>query len=768
MCRNQMIDSLAVCWRSEAPVNMSGLLRWTLALLLLVALPATIHAQAGLTVFPPNGTFSGVGGTLDFQVTAPAGTAWTAVSSEGWLTVVAGSSGSGSGTVRLSAETNETNLSRTARLTVGTFVVYLVQDPLFAVIRFLPDAIAVPASGAQRSITVIVEPPNLAWQANSNVDWITVITGRDVGAGQVNFVVAANSSPATRVGEITVVGRSLTVTQTGSLASFTLSPAAANQPFSGGSGQVTVTAQPEDARWGAFSLSPWIRVSGNQFTGSGVVSYTADANPLGDIRQGSIRIADKLFTITQAANPDPATPTDPTAPSTTFRLSSGVVNLTSVVGSTLEISQSLGILSTGDNLNFTVEVEGAPWLRARRTSGVTPDNIIFTANPTGLAVGTYFGTIRLRSTSNTAVVELPARLRINLEPGTAPQPDFRPGGLFFSRVVGQPIPEPRAVQVGSAGQSLSTTLTLSVPVPWLQIASTSDPSGTRVIAVIRNVNMLPGLYETDILVSSPNNLFSSFRIPVSYRVQLAPMSKPSISSAGIVHAASFEEGIAGNTWISIFGTDLAKSTRTWTSADFSGGNLPLSLDGVEVTVGGVKAAISYVSPSQLNILAPAATSLGRKEIVVTVDGVSSESAVGYYSEVLPAFFTFGPMSGKYAAALHLDSAPVGPADLFASGTPARPAKPGEVIQVFGSGFGLTNPPADPTKLLTTPATLIDFLGLEIQVGGKVATVGFAGLSGTGLNQFNITVPALAAGDHEIVARIGNATTRTGVFLRVQP
>ncbi len=347
-------------------------------------------------------------------------------------------------------------------------------------------------------------------------------------------------------------------------------------------------------------------------------------------------------------------------------------------------------------------------------------------------------------------------------------PALRPAGLFFSRVVGQPVPESRSVQVGSEGESLGLTLTTSIPVPWLQIASTSDLSGTRVIAVIKSVNMLPGLYETEIVASSPSNRFATFRIPVSYRVQMAPMGKPSISSGGIVHAASFEEGMATNTWISIFGTDLAKSTRTWTAADFVGGALPQNLDGVEVAVGGVKAAISFVSPSQLNILAPAASAMGRKEIVVSVDGVPSESAVAYFTEVLPAFFTFGPMNGKYAAALHLDSAPVGPVDLFASGTPARPAKPGEIIQVFGSGFGLTNPPADPSRLLTTPAALIDFGDLEIRIGGQVASVGFAGLSGTGLNQFNVTIPALAAGDHEIVAYIGGAATRTGVFINVKP
>ncbi len=767
MCRTLVIDSYSTGRRAVASSLCGGLLRWILALTMMVASPLA-PGQAGLTVSPPNGTFSGVGGTLDFAVNAPAGTPWTATSNADWLTVVSGGSGTGPGTIRVTAETNETNLSRDARLSVGGFTVFLVQDPLFAVIRFLPDAITVPATGAQRSITVVVEPPNLAWQATTNVDWLTVITGRDVGSGQVNFVAAANTTNFDRVGEIQVLGRALTVTQPGSSASFTIAPASATVLFNGGGGQIAVTTQPEDTKWGAFALNPWISVLGNSFTGNAVVTYTVEQNPLGQPRQGGIRIADKLFTITQDANPDPLDPIDPTVPTSTFRLSSGVVRFSAIEGSTTEVSQSLGILSTDENVSFAVEVEGAPWLRARRTTGTTPDNIVFSADPTGLQEGRYFGTIRLRSTSNTAVLEIPAQLQVNPPPGTPPRPALRPSGLFFSRIVGQPVPESRSVRVGSDGQNLTVTLSTSLPVPWLQIASASDFSGTRVIAVIRNVNMLPGLYETEIIASSPNNLFTTVRIPVSYRVQMAPMGKPFISSAGIVHAASFEEGIATNTWISIFGTDLAKTTRTWSAADFQAGALPLSLDGVEVAVGGVKAAIAYVSPTQLNILAPKTDATGRKEIVVTVDGVPSDSGVVYFTDVLPAFFTFGPMSGKYAAALHLDAAPVGPADLFATGTPARPAKPGAVIQVFGSGFGLTNPPADPTRLLSSPASLIDFGDLQIRIGGQVATVGFAGLSGTGLNQFNVTVPTLAAGDHEIVATIGGLTTRTGVFIHVQP
>ena len=47
-------------------------------------------------------------------------------------------------------------------------------------------------------------------------------------------------------------------------------------------------------------------------------------------------------------------------------------------------------------------------------------------------------------------------------------------------------------------------------------------------------------------------------------------------------------------------------------------------------------------------------------------------------------------------------------------------------------------------------------------------MGFAGLSGAGLDQFNVTVPSLPLGDHEIVAELDGVFTRTGVFVRVEP
>lgn len=731
----------------------------TALLILTVAFQAA--AQSDFIISPPNGTFTGVGGTITVNVSAPAGTAWTSSSNAAWLHATG--SGNGAGAVQIQAEANDTNEARTAQVQIGSAVFYAVQEPLFAVIQFLPDRITMAATGGSRNITVLVQPANLRWQATSNASWITVITPPDVGSGTLGIAIATNTGAAPRTGTVSILGNSLTVVQAaGTSATFSLSSSAISLPQEGGAGTVSVTVNPETTAWAAVSGAPWIVASPPQLTGSGDVNFTVEANPSGNARQGVIRLGSAIFTISQAANPDGGG----TTPGSTFSLSSGIVTFTVPEGSTTEVSQSLAIGSTGEPLSFSIEVSGATWLRARTTTGTTPTNVLFTANPTGLTRGTLLGTIRIRSTSNSAVVELPARIRVTPPAGTPEAAPVSPRSLYFSRVSGEALPPAQIVTVGRPGDLLTASLSVPASANWLQAVAVTGPEGTTITASLRNLNYLPGLYETAISVSSPSNQFQTFEIPVAYRVQLAPMGNPYISSGGIVNGASFEQGAAVNTWLSIFGTNLAKTTRAWRTGDFSGGLLPTRLDGVEVTIGGKKAAIAYISPGQINLLPQSGVPMGGADVVVSVDGVMSEPAKVYLTPVLPAFFTFGPMNGKYAAALHLDNSPVGPVGLFTTAPISRPAKPGDVIQVFATGFGATNPPVDPSRLFQGAAPLVDRDLLRITIGGVPATVGFAGLSGTGLNQFNVTVPSLPTGDHEIVAELDGVFTRTGVFVSV--
>src|SRR5271157_4156958 len=79
---------------------------------------------------------------------------------------------------------------------------------------------------------------------------------------------------------------------------------------------------------------------------------------------------------------------------------------------------------------------------------------------------------------------------------------------------------------------------------------------------------------------------------------------------GISNNASGAAAIESGSWVSIYGSGLAATTRNWQASDFSGNNLPTTLDGVSVQINGKKAAICYVSPGQLNVQAPTDTASG--------------------------------------------------------------------------------------------------------------------------------------------------------------
>lgn len=104
--------------------------------------------------------------------------------------------------------------------------------------------------------------------------------------------------------------------------------------------------------------------------------------------------------------------------------------------------------------------------------------------------------------------------------------------------------------------------------------------------------------------------------------------------------------IAPNTWVSIYGTSLAKAgnPRIWQSADFVSGQMPTQLDGVSVTVNGKPAYVYYISPVQLNILTPPDALTGSVSVVVTSNGVSSAPCLVLTQPESPSFlFNGGPV-----------------------------------------------------------------------------------------------------------------------------
>jgi uncharacterized protein (TIGR03437 family) len=246
-----------------------------------------------------------------------------------------------------------------------------------------------------------------------------------------------------------------------------------------------------------------------------------------------------------------------------------------------------------------------------------------------------------------------------------------------------------------------------------------------------------------------------------------------ITITKVENAASYAPGIESGSWVSIIGTGLAPDTRIWQASDFVGlGNgLPLSLDGVSVTIDGKSAAVYYISPTQLNVQAPTDSSLGTVSVVVK-NGSVTASGTATLQTYAPAFFPLTAPANPtgppvYAAAVHLDGAIVVPAGFYGAGVTTRPATPGETVEIYGTGFGPTNPAAPAGQTVSGAPPLTNPAQLQIRIGGVLATVTYAGLVAVGEYQFNVVIPALPNGDQSIVATIGGLTSQTGISIPIQ-
>ncbi len=278
----------------------------------------------------------------------------------------------------------------------------------------------------------------------------------------------------------------------------------------------------------------------------------------------------------------------------------------------------------------------------------------------------------------------------------------------------------------------------------------------------------PGAIELTFLTNeggpARNAVLTIAGLDVPLAQQGADASGPVIDS--VVNGASFSSGVAGASWITIGGWNFSAATRIWMDADFNGDALPTSLDGVSVTVNGAPAYVFFISPKQLNVLVDQSLRIGQPaEVVVSTPAGNSNVYRAVALPADPALFQFDPEGRRYAAAVHADGTFLGKPGLF-SGLTTRPASAGDVVLFFGTGFGETNPPTPSGSLVERPAPLAR--PVFVQIGGRPARVLFAGLTASGLYQFNIEIPAgLAPGDHLLELYLDALPIQAGAHITVE-
>jgi uncharacterized protein (TIGR03437 family) len=264
-----------------------------------------------------------------------------------------------------------------------------------------------------------------------------------------------------------------------------------------------------------------------------------------------------------------------------------------------------------------------------------------------------------------------------------------------------------------------------------------------------------------------NGLYGPSTSQYTQVIQGGGAAGPGIAANGVVNGASFQTGIAADSWVTILGTNLAPTTDNWGNSVING-TLPTTLDGVSVTMDGKPTYISYISSGQLNVLAPDLSPGPVTVTVTTPNGAASVSTVtaSLYGLYGPAFFLW---PGNQAVATRTDFSPAAKSGSIA-GAVTVPAKPGDIIILWGTGFGPTNPAAPVGVVvplgqiyttLTTPTVTID------NVPAMVLSAALAPGS-AGLYQIAIQVPnTLTNGDWPIQASIGGVSSPSNVLLTVQ-
>jgi len=220
-------------------------------------------------------------------------------------------------------------------------------------------------------------------------------------------------------------------------------------------------------------------------------------------------------------------------------------------------------------------------------------------------------------------------------------------------------------------------------------------------------------------------------------------NKPAVGA--VVNGAGFAANlpVAPGSIASVFGSSLSEFTGSAT-------RLPLNIALKHVSVSfdfpeddlSIPGRLFFASDGQLNVQIPWELA-GRNFVIMKtrIEDSVSETVTVNLADTSPGLFEFSLDGRQVLVATHADGSVI---------TPQNPARPGETIVVYGTGFG----PVDREQQSGVAAEgLARVLApVAASIGGLQAGISFAGLTPgfVGLYQANVTLPSnLPSGEHRL-------------------
>jgi trimeric autotransporter adhesin len=406
---------------------------------------------------------------------------------------------------------------------------------------------------------------------------------------------------------------------------------------------------------------------------------------------------------------------------------------------------------------FTVSAQtasGGNWLSAAVPANFAVPYIIVSANPAGLASGTYQGNVTVSSALALAPVQVPVTLYVF---STPPPITASPSALSFTVVQGT-VSTPQTVNIatGAIPLVLTSAIATSDSNNWLKLQinnyvddylqSVGQPNTpTTATVTVDATNQPPGSYTGTIALTAPEGSSNSVTIPVNVTVQaalppppppafipVAPMGTVPLVTAILNGASQSPGSLSPGEIITIFGQNFVPATPN--GLILSSNKVTTSNSGVQVLFDNIPAPLLYVSSTQINAIVP--YEVTGTTTSVTVQYIGAPIAAGSYavSPSSPAIFTQDSTGQGAAAVLNQDNI---------LNTSANPAMRGSTIQIYATGAGGPGVTGGVTESSTQTPTQSVTPSVTLAIGGQPATVTYAGGAPgevSGVLQVNAVVP----------------------------
>lgn len=412
-------------------------------------------------------------------------------------------------------------------------------------------------------------------------------------------------------------------------------------------------------------------------------------------------------------------------------------------------------------IDFQVSAQSSGWLSAGpmrgKVSGASPTPLNISETPAGLQPGFYSGLVNVAfeagalRTLNIGISVLdPANA--NCAPQALYLTETALGDAFATRIA---FPTPlEAVLVDDCGNLVSNGLVsaaFSNRDPDIDL----EPVGQGRYAA----TWMPGHVSGSLANGVATVVLRGFAPPLPVASSevigtVASDTAPALSPNGVLNNLDPVVGspLAPGTVVQIYGSALSTAGMVG-SGSLVDGQLVTTLNGVSVTIGGIAAPLYYVSSGQINAQLPTELQAGQQyEALVNVNGFYSNPVTITTTAEQPGLASFP------------DGTVIAQDTSYNLITTDHPAHAGDVIILYATGMGATNPAVATGAVAPGPPQLANVtVAPQVSIGNANAQVLFAGLSpgSVGLYQMDVQIPdGVASGNLSLVVTQGGIVSNT--------